>query len=188
MLQISENEILQAFDLNEISESDLIFAYQNNLITEETMDYLIEGGIFDDLLFEEESEEDEEIVVDDFLTDENLEEGKLTRGLRNIGSSLSNIPSKIQDISLKHTMNQSFKNQNNLPGVLNSIGKLHRNERIRTLKNYVSTKKNYQDAKKSGSFIPTIDYKSKLKKLRNNIKFNDQVRDSRFKKLFSYNR
>ena len=52
MLQITENEILEAYDAFELSESELIELYSEGYISENTMDQLIEMGIFDELLGE----------------------------------------------------------------------------------------------------------------------------------------
>ena len=52
MLQITENEILEAYDSYELSESELIELYSEGYISENTMDQLIEMGVFDETLEE----------------------------------------------------------------------------------------------------------------------------------------
>ena len=52
MLQITENEILEAYDAFELSESELIELYSEGYISENTMDQLIEMGVFDELIME----------------------------------------------------------------------------------------------------------------------------------------
>ena len=52
MLQITESEILEAYDAFELSESELIELYSEGYISENTMDQLIEMGIFDELIME----------------------------------------------------------------------------------------------------------------------------------------
>ena len=52
MLQITESEILEAYDAFELSESELIELYSEGYISENTMDQLIEMGIFDEFLVE----------------------------------------------------------------------------------------------------------------------------------------
>ena len=52
MLQITESEILEAYDAFELSESELIELYSEGYISENTMDQLIEMGIFDEFLGE----------------------------------------------------------------------------------------------------------------------------------------
>ena len=76
MLQITENEILEAFDKFELSEEEMLSYYQNGYISENTMDQLIEMGVFDEFLVEEE------------LSEEELEEGKITRGIREVGHQI----------------------------------------------------------------------------------------------------
>ena len=58
MLQITENEILEAYDAFELSESELIELYSEGYISENTMDQLIEMGVFDEFLVEEEELEE----------------------------------------------------------------------------------------------------------------------------------
>ena len=67
---ITESEILEAFDNYELDEIDLLELYSEGYISENTMDQLIEMGLFDEFLVEEEEE---------------LEEGKITRGIREVG-------------------------------------------------------------------------------------------------------
>ena len=58
MLQITENEILEAYDAFELSESELIELYSEGYISENTMDQLIEMGVFDEFIYEQESLEE----------------------------------------------------------------------------------------------------------------------------------
>ena len=58
MLQITESEILEAYDAFELSESELIELYSEGYISENTMDQLIEMGIFDEFLYEQEELEE----------------------------------------------------------------------------------------------------------------------------------
>lgn len=80
MLQITENEILEAFDKFELSEEELIELYSEGYISENTMNQLIEMGIFDELIMESE----EDLVLEEEQAEE-LEEGKITRGIREVG-------------------------------------------------------------------------------------------------------
>ena len=58
MLQITESEILEAYDSFELSESELIELYSEGYISENTMDQLIEMGVFDEFLYEQEALEE----------------------------------------------------------------------------------------------------------------------------------
>ena len=58
MLQITENEILEAYDAFELTESELIELYSEGYISENTMDQLIEMGVFDEFLYEQEELEE----------------------------------------------------------------------------------------------------------------------------------
>ena len=58
MLQITESEILEAYDAFELSESELIELYSEGYISENTMDQLIEMGVFDEFIYEQESLEE----------------------------------------------------------------------------------------------------------------------------------
>ena len=164
MLQITENEILEAYNSFELSESELIELYSEGYISENTMDQLIEMGIFDEFLVEEEE-----------LSEEELEEGKITRGIREVGHQIKHQAKAIQAgvnagrIVLNAAEALKSKNPKRSVKALQKMQKLmNKHEELK--KSIIKDKIRHNiaqhlDAKNSGEYKVAADYKNKAKEL-----------------------
>ena len=160
MLKITEEQLIDMFDNFELSEEEMISAFQLGYISEDTMDQLIEMGLFDEFLVEEEEE---------------LEEGKVTRGIREIGHQIKQQAKAIQAgvtagrMALNGTLALKTKDPKKSAKAMLKAASL--------AKKYEDTKKSiikdkirhniaqHLDAKRSGENKVAADYKNKAKEL-----------------------
>ena len=153
MLQITENEILEAYDAFELSESELIELYSEGYISENTMDQLIEMGVFDEFLYEQEE----------------LEEGKITRGLRAIGNANKNFGYNVNKYLTMAKAKRAIKNNNSEKAKLyrEKVGKILLNKDRSNLNYLINQAK---DAKNSNHKDAQLYYSNKIGPLVNRIK------------------
>ena len=158
MLKITESEILEAFDNFELSEEEMISYYQNGYISENTMDQLIEMGVFDEFLYEQEE----------------LEEGKITRGIREVGHQIKHQAKAIQAgatasrIALNAVKTLKSKNPRSVKALQKMQKLMNKHEELK--KSIIKDKIRHNiaqhlDAKNSGEYKVAADYKNKAKEL-----------------------
>ena len=158
MLQITESEILEAYDSYELSESELIELYSEGYISENTMDQLIEMGIFDEILYEQEALEEDKIDLIHNIKNKLYS----TRGktFAKAGGVLSKLATKLNsDRLMKNAVNMNRRASHDAyRGIKNSLSYANAINAPKGLKNEINKNK-------SNIIKNSLNFKNKMRNL-----------------------